>query len=138
MGIVGLPNGKSTLLTHLPARLPHKPPTFLFFCTIEPNVGDHSPTRASTPRIAKSKSIIPTRMTFVDIAARQRRVQGGPNQFLANIRKRTRLPTRRCFEDGDVTHVEGRVDPVADAETIDTVDVCRSGEHRETPWASCV
>ncbi len=75
-------------------------------------------------RSAKSKQIIPTRMTFVDIAGLVKGASKGEglgNQFLANIREVDAIAhVLRCFEDGDVTHVEGRVDPVADAETIDT------------------
>ena len=74
--------------------------------------------------IAQSKQIIPTRMTFVDIAGLVKGASKGEglgNQFLANIREVDAIAhVLRCFEDGDVTHVEGRVDPVADAETIET------------------
>jgi GTP-binding protein YchF len=74
--------------------------------------------------IAASKSVIPTRMTFVDIAGLVKGASKGEglgNQFLANIREVDAIAhVLRCFEDGDVTHVEGRVDPVADAETIET------------------
>jgi ribosome-binding ATPase YchF (GTP1/OBG family) len=84
------------------------------------------PIRGSTTlaEIAKSKQVIPTRMTFVDIAGLVKGASKGEglgNQFLANIREVDAIAhVLRCFEDGDVTHVEGRVDPVADAETIET------------------
>jgi ribosome-binding ATPase YchF (GTP1/OBG family) len=84
------------------------------------------PTRGSTgwPRSRSRKQVIPTRMTFVDIAGLVRGASKGEglgNQFLANIREVDAIAhVLRCFEDGDVTHVEGRVDPVADAETIET------------------
>ncbi len=127
MGIVGLPNvGKSTLfnaLTRTAAAHAAKFP----FCTIEPNVGEVAVPDArldTLAGIAKSKEIIPTRMTFVDIAGLVKGASKGEglgNQFLANIREVDAIAhVLRCFEDGDVTHVEGRVDPVADAETIET------------------
>jgi GTP-binding protein YchF len=126
-GIVGLPNvGKSTLfnaLTRTAAAAAANYP----FCTIEPNVGevpvpdDRLDTLA---RIARSKQIIPTRLTFVDIAGLVRGASKGEglgNQFLANIREVDAIAhVLRCFEDDDITHVEGRIDPVADAETIET------------------
>jgi len=97
------------------------------FCTIEPNVGEVAvPDRRLDilAKIAGSKQIIPTRMTFVDIAGLVKGASKGEglgNQFLANIREVDAIAqVLRCFEDGDVTHVEGRVDPVADAETIET------------------
>jgi GTP-binding protein YchF len=97
------------------------------FCTIEPNVGEVAVPDARLDRlaaIAKSKQIIPTRMTFVDIAGLVKGASKGEglgNQFLANIRECDAIAhVLRCFEDGDVTHVEGRVDPVADAQTIET------------------
>jgi len=127
MGIVGLPNvGKSTLFNALTRTAAAQAANFPF-CTIEPNVGEVAVPDARLDmlaEIAKSKSIIPTRMTFVDIAGLVKGASKGEglgNQFLANIRETDAIAhVLRCFEGGDVTHVEGRVDPVADAETIDT------------------
>ena len=127
MGIVGLPNvGKSTLFNALTRTAAAQAANFPF-CTIEPNVGEVAVPDARLDQlaeIAKSKQIIPTRMTFVDIAGLVKGASKGEglgNQFLANIREVDAIAhVLRCFEDGDVTHVEGRVDPVADAETIDT------------------
>ncbi|MFG6517823.1 redox-regulated ATPase YchF [Sulfitobacter sp. 1A13496] len=127
MGIVGLPNvGKSTLFNALTRTAAAQAANFPF-CTIEPNVGEVAVPDArldTLAEIAKSKSVIPTRMTFVDIAGLVKGASKGEglgNQFLANIREVDAIAhVLRCFEDGDVTHVEGRVDPVADAETIDT------------------
>ena len=127
MGIVGLPNvGKSTLFNALTRTAAAQAANFPF-CTIEPNVGEVAVPDARLDRlaaIASSKQIIPTRITFVDIAGLVKGASKGEglgNQFLANIREVDAIAhVLRCFEDGDVTHVEGRVDPVADAETIDT------------------
>ncbi|MEP5728238.1 MAG: redox-regulated ATPase YchF [Sulfitobacter sp.] len=127
MGIVGLPNvGKSTLFNALTRTAAAQAANFPF-CTIEPNVGEVAVPDARLDQlaaIAQSKQIIPTRMTFVDIAGLVKGASKGEglgNQFLANIREVDAIAhVLRCFEDGDVTHVEGRVDPVADAETIDT------------------
>ena len=127
MGIVGLPNvGKSTLFNALTKTAAAQAANFPF-CTIEPNVGDVAVPDArldTLAAIAGSKQIIPTRMTFVDIAGLVKGASKGEglgNQFLANIREVDAIAhVLRCFEDGDVTHVEGRVDPVADAETIET------------------
>ncbi|KEJ96500.1 redox-regulated ATPase YchF [Pseudosulfitobacter pseudonitzschiae] len=127
MGIVGLPNvGKSTLFNALTRTAAAQAANFPF-CTIEPNVGEVAVPDARLDKlaeIAQSKSIIPTRMTFVDIAGLVKGASKGEglgNQFLANIREVDAIAhVLRCFEDGDVTHVEGRVDPVADAETIET------------------
>ena len=126
-GIVGLPNvGKSTLFNALTRTAAAQAANFPF-CTIEPNVGEVAVPDARLDRlagIAKSKQIVPTRMTFVDIAGLVKgasRGEGLGNQFLANIRECDAIAhVLRCFEDGDVTHVEGRVDPVADAQTIET------------------
>ncbi len=127
MGIVGLPNvGKSTLFNALTRTAAAQAANFPF-CTIEPNVGDVAVPDARLPRlaeIAKSREVIPTRMTFVDIAGLVRGASKGEglgNQFLANIREVDAIAhVLRCFEDDDVTHVEGKIDPVADAETIET------------------
>ncbi|MGR3443014.1 redox-regulated ATPase YchF [Thalassococcus profundi] len=127
MGIVGLPNvGKSTLFNALTRTAAAQAANFPF-CTIEPNVGDVAVPDKRLDKlagIAKSKQIIPTRMTFVDIAGLVKGASKGEglgNQFLANIREVDAIAhVLRCFEDGDVTHVEGRVDPVADADTIET------------------
>ncbi|MGC3939311.1 redox-regulated ATPase YchF [Roseobacter sp. EG26] len=127
MGIVGLPNvGKSTLFNALTRTAAAQAANFPF-CTIEPNVGEVAVPDNRLDKlaaIAGSKQIIPTRMTFVDIAGLVKGASKGEglgNQFLANIREVDAIAhVLRCFEDGDVTHVEGRVDPVADAETIET------------------
>ena len=127
MGIVGLPNvGKSTLFNALTKTAAAQAANFPF-CTIEPNVGEVNVPDARLDKlaaIAGSKQIIPTRMTFVDIAGLVKGASKGEglgNQFLANIREVDAIAhVLRCFEDGDVTHVEGRVDPVADAEVIET------------------
>ena len=126
-GIVGLPNvGKSTLFNALTRTAAAQAANFPF-CTIEPNVGEVAvPDRrlATLAEIAKSKQVIPTRMTFVDIAGLVKGASQGEglgNQFLANIREVDAIAhVLRCFEDDDVTHVDGRVDPVADAQTIET------------------
>ncbi|TCS65958.1 hypothetical protein EDD52_103380 [Primorskyibacter sedentarius] len=127
MGIVGLPNvGKSTLFNALTRTAAAQAANFPF-CTIEPNVGEVAVPDARLDKLAEiagSRQIIPTRMTFVDIAGLVKGASKGEglgNQFLANIREVDAIAhVLRCFEDGDVTHVEGRVDPVADAETIET------------------
>jgi GTP-binding protein YchF len=127
MGIVGLPNvGKSTLFNALTRTAAAQAANFPF-CTIEPNVGDVAVPDArleTLAAIAKSRQVIPARMTFVDIAGLVKGASKGEglgNQFLANIREVDAIAhVLRCFEDGDITHVEGRVDPVADAATIDT------------------
>jgi GTP-binding protein YchF len=127
MGIVGLPNvGKSTLFNALTRTAAAQAANFPF-CTIEPNVGEVAVPDArleTLASIATSKQIIPTRMTFVDIAGLVKGASKGEglgNQFLANIREVDAIAhVLRCFENGDITHVEGRVDPIADAETIET------------------
>ncbi len=127
MGIVGLPNvGKSTLFNALTRTAAAQAANFPF-CTIEPNVGEVAVPDARLDKLAEiagSKQIIPTRMTFVDIAGLVKGASKGEglgNQFLHNIREVDAIAhVLRCFEDDDVTHVEGRVDPVADAETIET------------------
>jgi hypothetical protein len=127
MGIVGLPNvGKSTLFNALTRTAAAQAANFPF-CTIEPNVGEVAVPDARLEKLAelaKSRQVIPTRMTFVDIAGLVKGAslgEGLGNQFLANIRETDAIAhVLRCFEDGDITHVEGRVDPVADAQTIET------------------
>ena len=127
MGIVGMPNvGKSTLFNALTRTAAAQAANFPF-CTIEPNIGEVAvpdPRLDKLAAIAASKQIIPTRMTFVDIAGLVRGASKGEglgNQFLANIRECDAIAhVLRCFIDDDVTHVEGRVDPLADAETIET------------------
>lgn len=126
-GIVGLPNvGKSTLFNALTKTAAAQAANFPF-CTIEPNVGEVAVPDArldTLAAIASSKQIIPARMTFVDIAGLVKGASKGEglgNQFLANIRECDAIAhVLRCFEDGDVTHVEGRVNPVEDAEVIET------------------
>lgn len=127
MGIVGLPNvGKSTLFNALTRTAAAQAANFPF-CTIEPNVGEVAvpDDRLDTlAEIANSRQIIPARMTFVDIAGLVKGASKGEglgNQFLANIRETDAIAhVLRCFEDGDITHVDGRVDPLADAATIET------------------
>ena len=119
-GIVGLPNvGKSTLFNALTQTAAAQAANYPF-CTIEPNVGDVAvpdPRLDELAQIAGSKEIIPTRLTFVDIAGLVRGASKGEglgNQFLANIRECDAIAhVVRCFEDGDVTHVEGGIDPIA-------------------------
>jgi len=126
-GIVGLPNvGKSTLFNALTQTAAAQAANYPF-CTIEPNVGDVAvpdPRLEKLATIAKSAEIIPTRITFVDIAGLVRGASKGEglgNQFLANIREVDAIAhVLRCFEDDDITHVEGRIDPVSDAETVET------------------
>jgi len=126
-GIVGLPNvGKSTLFNALTKTAAAQAANFPF-CTIEPNVGEVSVPDArldTLAKIASSGKIIPTRMTFVDIAGLVKGASKGEglgNKFLATIRECDAIAhVLRCFEDDDVTHVDGRVDPVADADIIET------------------
>lgn len=126
-GIVGLPNvGKSTLfnaLTNAAAAAAANYP----FCTIEPNVGQVPVPDARLNKIAelaKSANVIETQLAFVDIAGLVRGASKGEglgNQFLGNIREVDAIiHVLRCFEDGDVTHVEGKIDPIDDAETVET------------------
>lgn len=126
-GIVGLPNvGKSTLFNALTQTAAAQAANYPF-CTIEPNVGDVAvpdPRLDQLAEIAGSKEIIPTRMQFVDIAglvAGASKGEGLGNQFLANIREVDAVAyVLRCFDDDDITHVAGRIDPLADAETVET------------------
>jgi ribosome-binding ATPase len=126
-GIVGLPNvGKSTLFNALTQTAAAQAANYPF-CTIEPNVGEVAvpdPRLSRLAVIAASKDIVPTRLTFVDIAGLVRGASKGEglgNQFLANIRECDAVAhVVRCFEDGDVTHVEGRIDPLSDIATIET------------------
>jgi GTP-binding protein YchF len=126
-GIVGLPNvGKSTLFNALTRTAAAQAANYPF-CTIEPNTGEVAvpdPRLNRIAEIARSKEIIPTRISFVDIAGLVRGASKGEglgNQFLANIREVDAIVhVLRCFEDDDITHVEGRIDPVADAETVET------------------
>ena len=126
-GIVGLPNvGKSTLFNALTKTAAAQAANYPF-CTIEPNVGRVAvpdPRLEEIARVAKSANVIETQLEFVDIAGLVRGASKGEglgNQFLANIREVDAIVhVLRCFEEGDVTHVEGRVDPVADAETVET------------------
>ena len=127
MGIVGLPNvGKSTLFNALTKTAAAQAANFPF-CTIEPNVGEVNVPDKRLDRlaeIASSQNVMPARMTFVDIAGLVKGASQGEglgNQFLANIRETDAIAhVLRCFEDDDVTHVDDRVNPVEDAEVIET------------------
>jgi GTP-binding protein YchF len=125
-GIVGLPNvGKSTLFNALSAagaEAANYP-----FCTIEPNVGIvpvADPRMDALVKVVQPKKVVPTTLEFVDIAGLVRGASKGEglgNQFLANIREVNAIAhVVRCFEDANVVHVEGRVDPASDVATIDT------------------
>jgi GTP-binding protein YchF len=126
-GIVGLPNvGKSTLFNALTQTAAAQAANYPF-CTIEPNVGEIAvpdPRLETLAVLAKSAEIVPTRISFVDIAGLVRGASKGEglgNQFLANIREVDAIiHVVRCFEDTDVTHVEGKIDPIADIDTIET------------------
>jgi len=126
-GIVGLPNvGKSTLFNALTQTAAAEAANYPF-CTIEPNVGDvpvPDPRLDALAAIAKSAKILPTRLSFVDIAGLVRGASKGEglgNQFLSHIRQVDAIiHVLRCFEDPNVTHVDGKVDPIADAQTVET------------------
>ncbi|NKW71963.1 redox-regulated ATPase YchF [Rhodobacteraceae bacterium R_SAG10] len=126
-GIVGLPNvGKSTLFNALTRTAAAQAANFPF-CTIEPNVGEVGVPDARVEKlaaIANSAKIIPARMTFVDIAGLVKGASKGEglgNKFLANIRECDAIAhVLRCFEGGDVTHVAARIDPVDDAQVVET------------------
>jgi ribosome-binding ATPase len=126
-GIVGLPNvGKSTLFNALTQTAAAEAANYPF-CTIEPNVGEvgvPDPRLDKLAAIAKSGQIIPTRLTFVDIAGLVRGASKGEglgNKFLSHIREVDAVAyVLRCFEDDDITHVENKIDPLADAETVET------------------
>ncbi len=126
-GIVGLPNvGKSTLFNALTQTAAAQAANYPF-CTIEPNVGEIAvpdPRLEKLATLAKSAEIVPTRISFVDIAGLVKGASKGEglgNQFLATIREVDAIVhVVRCFKDDDVTHVEGRIDPIADIETIET------------------
>ncbi len=126
-GIVGLPNvGKSTLFNALTKTAAAQAANYPF-CTIEPNVGEVAvpdPRLERIAAIASSRDVVPTRISFVDIAGLVRGASKGEglgNQFLANIREVDAIVhVLRCFEDADITHVEGSVDPLRDAEIIET------------------
>jgi GTP-binding protein YchF len=126
-GIVGLPNvGKSTLFNALTATAAAASANYPF-CTIEPNIGRVPVPDARLDKLAalaKSAKTIPTQLEFVDIAGLVRGASKGEglgNQFLANIREVDAIAhVLRCFEGGDITHVEGSVDPIRDADTVET------------------
>ncbi len=126
-GIVGLPNvGKSTLFNALTQTAAAQAANYPF-CTIEPNVGEIAVPDLRLEKLAafgKSEQIVPTRITFVDIAGLVRGASKGEglgNQFLATIREVDAIVhVVRCFVDSDVTHVEGKIDPIADIDTIET------------------
>jgi GTP-binding protein YchF len=126
-GIVGMPNvGKSTLFNALTQTAAAQAANYPF-CTIEPNLGEVAvtdPRLQTLANIAHSAAVIPTRLTFVDIAGLVRGASKGEglgNQFLAHIREVDAIAhVLRCFEDSDITHVEDKIDPLADAATVET------------------
>ncbi len=126
-GIVGLPNvGKSTLFNALTKTAAAQAENYPF-CTIEPNVGDVAvpePRLFKLAEIAQSANVVPARMQFVDIAGLVKGASKGEglgNQFLANIREVDAVVyVLRCFDDDDITHVAGAIDPIADFEVVET------------------
>ncbi|WP_455480421.1 redox-regulated ATPase YchF [Bartonella sp. B12(2025)] len=126
-GIVGLPNvGKSTLFNALTKTATAQAANYPF-CTIEPNTGEVAVPDSRMEKVASiagSKEIIPTRISFVDIAGLVRGASKGEglgNKFLANIREVDAIiHVLRCFQDEDITHVEGRINPISDATTVET------------------
>jgi GTP-binding protein YchF len=131
-GIVGLPNvGKSTLFNALTRTAAAQAANYPF-CTIEPNSGEVAvpdPRLKRIAEIAKSKEVIPTRISFVDIAGLVRGASKGEglgNQFLSHIREVDAIVhVVRCFDDGDVVHVDGTVDPARDIEVVETEPVMK-------------
>ncbi len=142
-GIIGLPNvGKSTLFNALTKTAAAQAANYPF-STIEPNIGEvgvPDERLEVLARIAKSERIVPARLTFVDIAGLVRGASTGEglgNQFLASIREVDAIAhVVRCFEDSDVTHVEGRVHPLADIDTVDTELMLADLESLEKRFAS--
>ena len=126
-GIVGLPNvGKSTLFNALTQTAQAQAANYPF-CTIEPNIGEvpiPDPRLQTLAVIAKSQKVVPTRMTFVDIAGLVKGASKGEglgNQFLGNIREMDAVAyVLRCFDDDDVAHVNNRIDPIYDSEIVET------------------
>src|SRR5262249_28997607 len=144
-GIVGLPNGGKSTLFNAVTRTAAAEAANYPFCTIEPNVGDvgvPDPRLDQLRDIAGSAAKIPTRLTFVDIAGLVRGASKGEglgNQFLGHIREVDAVAyVLRCFDDPDVVHVEGRIDPVSDADTVETelmIAGMESLERRRDPLA---
>ncbi|HEY1225016.1 MAG TPA: redox-regulated ATPase YchF [Brevundimonas sp.] len=143
VAIVGLPNvGKSTLFNALTKTAAAQAANYPF-CTIEPNTGDVAvpePRLKMLAEIAGSKEIIPSRITFVDIAGLVRGASKGEglgNQFLANIRDCDAIAfVARCFVDDDITHVENRIDPISDLEIIETELMLADLESLEKRYAN--
>ena len=144
-GIIGLPNvGKSTLFNALTETATAEAANYPF-CTIEPNTGRVAvpdPRLDALAKLAKSQNVIPTQLEFVDIAGLVRGASQGEglgNQFLGNIREVDAIAhVLRCFDDGDITHVEGDVDPVRDAQTVDTELMLADIESLERQMTSLV